>query len=252
MATRADTMRRVRALLAKENAPGTTPEEVSAALALAARLLEREGLTRAALEIEGTAEEAEEETRAFADPLFTASRAATWRTRLGSILAAAFGCAQYRSGASLMLVGKPSDAETVRYLFAYCAREIERLARERCAGEGRTYANNFRIGCTDAIADAIRVEQEAERAAQRAAAAANTRALAVVDSAIAKLAQRTAIAGTHMYANVPGLRKVSVRFNSDPGGRNAGRSAGAGIYPGGRGKGVGLGSGPRGRIGSGS
>lgn len=65
----ADAIRKVKALLSKEGAGGTTPEEVATALALAQRIMEREGLTRAMLEIAGQVQEPEEDIRVFSDPL---------------------------------------------------------------------------------------------------------------------------------------------------------------------------------------
>lgn len=248
-ATREDTLRKVRALLAKEHAPGTTPAEVAAALAMATRLMERDGLTRAALEVDGAAEEPDEDVREFRDPLDAQrGNVASWRGRLAMVLGEHCACQVYQSrGLGLMLVGRPSDADTLRYLFAYCAREIDSLTREHCAGEGRTYANNFRIGCVDAIARAVRAERAAERDAARAAAQTST-ALVLVDRAIQVMDRRLADAQRY------GREKLNLRSRSASAGRadwNArahGSSAGASIYPGG--KRPGIGSGPRGYIGS--
>lgn len=223
------TLRKIKALLAKENAQGTT------ALAMAARLMEREGITKAALELSGVASEPEEQAKAFESPLNenTGKQLATWRIHLGQVITKAFSCATYRSGNELFIVGRPSDADTVRYLFAYCEREIERLAQLHTPGEGRTYANNFRMGCVDAIYLAIRRERESERAAHRAAAGSNSNALIVVNNAIAKMEMKFIEAEIAMYKAVPNLRNsTGSSYRKNASGRNAGLQAGKNIYPG--------------------
>ena len=234
-----DTLRRVKSLLAKEHAPGTTPQEVAAALAMATRLLEREGLTRAALT------DAPEKIELVGEPLDKQRRLSRWRASLGSTLARHFGCSIYQTmGVGLMIVGKPSDAETVRYLYAYCTREIDRLAASHARGRGATYANNFRLGCVCAIANAIRAERDAERDAQRAAAG-TPGALVVLNGAIARMDSAADAAARYARErlNLRQTRATGSRYDSA--GRAAGEAAGASIYPGKR---TGLGSGPRGYL----
>lgn len=243
-----DVMRKIRALLAKEGAHGTTPEEVAASLALAQRLLEREGLTRESLQASGEADEPEETMVKSSEPLFGSRemQASTWRGYLAGVLAQANGCVQYRSGGAYFLVGRPSDIQVIRYLFAYCEREIDRLTRGACVGQGRTYANNFRIGCVDAIHKAIQAERDAERAQQRAAATGG--ALVLLDRAIALRDARVRDADALMRMGTR-VRTGRATFRSDNGARSAGQAAGASIYPG-SGKGARIGAGSL-RLGSG-
>lgn len=233
MSKRDDVLRRVRALLAKEGAEGTTPEEVAASLALAQRLLEREGLTRESLALGGSADaEPEEDMVKCPDPLEgTGGKLAVWKNYLGVILTKENGCAGYRGPDGLILIGRPSDIQVIRYLFAYCAREIDRLAKAYCKGCGATYANNFRLGCVDAIAKAIKTQKDAERAAQRAVVTGS--ALLVLDRAIIAMDQRAKDADAFMRTGVRLRTRTAASVRGDAGARAAGRAAGASIYPGG-------------------
>jgi hypothetical protein len=63
----------------------------------------------------------------------------------------------------LMIIGKPSDAQTVQYLYTYLVSEIERLCASLCWGMGATYENSFRLGAVAAIYQRFteqRTEQE--------------------------------------------------------------------------------------------
>jgi len=221
-------MSKIRALLAKEGAEGTTPQEVATALALAQRLLEREGLTRESLAVESHAEETEEIIKSD-DPLFEAGAKITWKGSLAYSLAKENGVATCWRGTKIMMVGKPSNILVVRYLFAYCEREIQRITARHSRGLGKTWANNFRLGCVEAIRESIRAEKEAERAAQRAAASGS--ALVVLNQAIARMDQQFSDAYAFLRSGTR-LRSVSVNVRTDSSARAAGRVAGASIYPG--------------------
>lgn len=62
--------------------------------------------------------------------------------------------------ACIMGIGDPSDAETARFLIAWLIGEVERLYRESKPdgldrGEGRAWANSFRLGCAGTIASRL-------------------------------------------------------------------------------------------------
>lgn len=239
MGNREDVIRKVRSLLEKEQSSGCTPEEVAAAIAKATRLLEREGLTRAALEIEQQV--TEEEIKIANDPLWQAKeRRSQWRMDLALVLTDHFGCFYFTRASSIMICGKPSNIDTVRYLFAYCEKEIDRLTKENCAGEGKTYSNNFRIGCTEAIDSAIRNEKASERDAQRKNATGNSTALVLVNNAIARLDNEKADSANFAYSKLNFGAAKPMPMTSNDLARMHGRSAGANIYPGaGKGKAIG-------------
>lgn len=51
----------------------------------------------------------------------------------------------------MIIIGKPSDTQTVAYLYCYATGEIDRLAAILCRGRGLAYANSFRLGAAAAI-----------------------------------------------------------------------------------------------------
>ena len=230
-----DVARKIKALLAKEGAAGTTPAEVAVSIALAMRLMEREGITRAMLEMEGVStDEPVELADIFDAPLDgeLGKSLITWKLRLGSVLAHSRGCYNWVRGGAIQLAGRPSDVDAVRYLYAYCAKEISRIAKAHGRGNGKTWNNNFKLGCVDAISQAIENEKHAERAQQREAAAKTAGALVLVNNAIAKIDKRVseakAVAETKLKF---GKGRPGHSYAGDQGARAAGRAAGSSIYP---------------------
>lgn len=207
--------------------------EAAAAIAKAQSLMERHRIDVAMLEIEQV--QPEEEIGQFADPL-DQGHTASWRGRLALVLCRANGCVVYRGHQRLMLVGHPSNASAVRYLYGYCTNEIQRLARKHARGNGRAWRDNFRTGCIDAIDKAIRAERAAMHDELRKAAAervvVDSRALVVVNNAIAKVEQQKADVDAWVDQNMK-LRAARSRAQKYyPTARELGRTHGAGIYPG--------------------
>lgn len=247
------TLRKVRSLLDKQGAGGVTPAEAAASMALAAKLIERDGITDAMLAIDEGVED-HEETKKFSDPLYSPGKSMpTWRGTLGVVLGNVHGCVVYRDTGCLYIIGKPSNAEALRFTYEYCSGEIERISKLNCKGEGRTYANNFRHGCVDAIRAAVCKEmrnarQELKQEAEgRDKITGGNSALVLVHSAIAR------VEGDGHDANLYGKAKLNLRTrnssitNFDYGAHVAGRQAGAGIYGGSKQR---IGSGARGRLSS--
>lgn len=229
-------LRKIKALLAKEGATGTTPEEVAAAIAMATRLLEREGLTRESLSLLGDSSE-EEQPGTDPQPLASGGKVSLWRRRLANCLASSFGCFIYHArikgrASSIVLVGRTSDTQVVRYLFEYCSREIDRLTKANCTGFGKNWSNGYRNGCVDAIFLAIYTEREAERAAQRAACTST--ALVVLEGAIARLDARSKEA--ELSTQIKFGREPKVKNHGSNFARMLGQQDGANIYPGKGGK----------------
>jgi hypothetical protein len=146
-------------------------------------------------------------------------------------------CKCYRSGSELRIIGRPSDASTVRYLFSYVVREIDRLTKEESnlrGNPGRTWCNNFRLGAVHEINRRLEeAAREARAAMKKEADDGDTMgtgtALVLVNNAIAKLDDRTAAVEDY------GKRKLRLRSGSsshsryDAGARAAGKRAGASI-----------------------
>lgn len=159
-------------------------------------------------------------------PLHVAPQLRRWRGQLAMTIAKYNGCKVYRTGGNLKIIGRHSDAETVRYLFAWLERETERLAAEAGRGQGKTWRDNFRIGVVEAIDAKLKAQHEAF--AQQARSSAGTE-LMRVNQALARVEQRTASVERWAKANTKLRSSGSYRQTQDPSARAAGREAGAGL-----------------------
>jgi hypothetical protein len=244
---------RVRKLL--ELAKSDNVNEAGNAAKQAQILMSRHAITEAMVDVEADDDEAMEEIETGL--LHREGRQlATWKGRLGMVMCEVNQCKCYRNGPSLRIIGRPSDATTVRYLFSYVAREIERLCAQEAdlrGNPGRTWRNNFRLGATEEVNRRLREAHKEARAAMKQEAQdgdtlGNGVALVRVNSALAKLDARQEAAEDY-GKRVLKLRKGSgshSRYDSD--GRAAGKRAGASIDLGGAR--AGLGSGERRKLGS--
>src|SRR4029077_4566600 len=152
----------------------TNPHEAALAASRAQEIIDRFKIESISLDLEDkqSAPKPDEPIKDFrADPLDDSGRAETWKYRLASEIAKQNQCKLY-SCRGICIIGRPSDATAVRYLCAWLSREIERLARSHCAGYGRNYFNNFRIGAAETVARRLAEQAEARRAALRAEATA--------------------------------------------------------------------------------
>jgi len=244
-----DILRKVRGLL--KLGESDNPHEAASATAQAARLMEKHAIKAAALELDESQPIEAEPVQDFEEPITHGRKVASWMYRLAVAITKANGCFVWQqTGGKLRIAGTPTGADNVRYLFAYCSREIDRITRQNCRGEGRTYANNYRIGCVAAIAEAIERERESVRTEMRAEAKADpkgTSALVAVNQAIAVVDQGAQDARKFAYKKHKLRQGRGSGYRGNANARGAGKAAGAGIYPGGGGK---LGSGSR-RLGSG-
>jgi hypothetical protein len=232
-------LRKIRALL--KLGESDNPHEAASAVAMAARLMEKHAITSAALEFEKPEAEPAEEVQNFNEPFGGRS---TWHYRLAVVLAKGNGCFIYGSGGALKITGRPSGAETVRYLFAYCTSEIDRITRANTRGEGRTYSNNYRLGMVDTIGKAIKAEREAVRGEMRREAhtSGGDSALVVVDNAIAVIDEQEKEADRYAHKSLRLSSGGSSSYRGNASARGAGQAAGAGVYPGGAGGRVGSGA----------
>lgn len=207
------------------------PAESANALGKAQALMLKHKVDQAMLEVIGEVEE--EEIVTFKDsPLNEEdsgkSQKANWKVRLASVLCQFNGCYLFSSGINIILVGKPSDVDTIRYLYSYCVRQIDHLTSKHCRGQGRTYGNNFRYGCVDAVKKAMQDEQEAVR---QQFGGVSERGLIVVDNTLLKIKEDIKKAERHAKGQF-NLRSSSSSHRGNENARSAGREAGKGIYNG--------------------
>lgn len=170
------------------------PNEAALAAAKAQELIDRYQLTQAMLAIEsGEARRGldDEPIMNFADaPLDSPRQLDRWRVTLAMILARRNACKIWSRGPHLMIVGRPSDAETVRYLYGWLSGEVERLTETRGAGKGRTWRNNFRLGVIDAIARKLKEQERSLARTMRAESRHNPQALMRLNQALSIMTER--------------------------------------------------------------
>lgn len=137
--------------------------EAAQAVAQAQKLMEKHNISQAML-TQLSSEEEEEETRSWEDPLYDSmgTSRSQWRGYLGQTIAKANNSDVWTSGGKIFIVGRGSDVQTVRYLFAYCEKEIDRLSK-RYAGNGKGWINNYKIGCVNAIRDKLKEAKTSAR-----------------------------------------------------------------------------------------
>lgn len=211
-------------------AQSDNPHEAALAAAKAQEIIDRYKLT--GITEESSIPVVEEPIRDFEAPLDgTTGNMARWRVMLASTLAKANQSRVYTwtdaRGKSIKIVGRPSDAETIRYLYQYLTREIERLASLHAKGNGKTWANNFRLGIVDEIGDRLREQREATVHAVKQETA-NTSALVRVDQALAKMEKQAGAVADWMKENLK-LKKTYSQTRYDDSARMAGRRAGKSI-----------------------
>ena len=217
--------------------------ESANAMGHAQRLMAKHNISEAMLSIEADDgdDEAVEDDLLYSDGV---SKLPTWKNWLAGEMASLQQCRVYsthnhrRGGhAKLHIVGRPSDATTLRYLFSYITREIDRLAKAEAdlrGNPGRTWYNNFRLGAVNVIIKRLKeankeARAELKREADAGDSLGNGTALVLVNTAIAKIESRQADADAFCDDNL-NLRKTSgSRSNYDPGARSAGAKAGEGI-----------------------
>lgn len=222
---------KVRKLLRLAESPNAN--EAAAAAAKAQSLIDEHNLSAALLSLDEGAtddEDIEDFSRKGA-PLDEQPVLHRWRLSLASAVARANGCRVYFSGGSIALVGRPSDAETTRYLFGYLAREVERLCDKEGRGCGRTWRNNYRLGVVDTIANKLYAERQKFVSEQRAvaAAAADTQALVRVNQALEVVEKRGKDVSAWMKQNLKLYAGSSSSARYDNSAREAGRKAGRSI-----------------------
>ena len=233
--TRDEAIRKATALLRLAARPGTAGEAAAAA-GLAQDMLDRWNLTRDALNLDGAPEpRAEDEpltdfAAAEAGYLDTTKRLQVWRWMLANKLARLHGCYLWHGrrgdGCSLEIVGRPSQVETVRYLFAWLARETQRLTDQYGRGLGATWRREFSEGCAREIGARMEAQHAATVQAVRQESAPNPCALVCVNRAVARLDDDRASARTLATATYR-LRSSSTSSSRTYNGtaRDAGRRA---------------------------
>jgi len=233
-----EAIQKVAKLLRLSQSPN--PNEAALAASKAQEIIDRFKIESTALNYAANGDaQPDEPIQDFAsDPLDAgAGKISSWSWRLFLALGKANGVKGYSSRlGGIAIVGRASDVSTVRYLYAWLKREVERLAKADCRGHGRTWANNYRIGVVETVAQRLAAQTKqtqqdvvAEIQARQQAEEVKKLALVRVQMAIANIQKREAEAQSWMDVHL-NLRKCSAsRTRFDNSARQAGRAAGHSI-----------------------
>jgi hypothetical protein len=243
-----EVLAKVRKLLALAGNGAATEGEATNAAAAAQRLIAQHRLDVALLDDSATvADSKPEPASGNHEPLERGKKAVHWRGILAEGVAVANGCQVYWNHGNLMIVGAPSDVASVRHLYGWLAREIDRLGADAALGRGRSYGRSWRMGCASRVVERIAEAAAVGKAEARAAAIEAGVALARVDGAIAKVDARMRATEAWLSRHVRLKRATAAPVNGDA--LRDGRAAGDRIKLSGH---TALGRGDAGRLGGGS
>lgn len=142
---------KVRKLLAKANDSAVDEAESAAFAAKAQQIMDRYRIESFMLEKSKEEVEETEEIKDWADPLDPSRRMPSWRVALSQGIAHANGCQVYYSGCGgLNIIGCASDVEMVRYMYAFCVGQVDRMAKA-FKGNGRRWITSWRYGVASTV-----------------------------------------------------------------------------------------------------
>lgn len=202
------------------------------------------------LRLDGQAEEPEEEIEDFTyksalDPVAPGKRnIAGWRINLSSSVARLNNCRIIiTTGYGISLVGRPSQVETVRYLFAMIAVQVTEISEREGKGCGKTWRNNFRLGMVHTINTRLweakrTAEAELRKAAEPVSEIPNNLALVRVNTAIEKLKERDKQVDDFVEKKYGKAKHQGSNVQGDHSAFAAGRAAGHKVNIGGKARGV--------------
>lgn len=228
-------MDQIRKLLRLANS--TSAHEAAVATAKAQELMDRYKITTLAAALSTPTDEPIEDFGAKGAYLddHGSQRLPSWKGRVAMVLAKANQCQVYQTHIgdglkNLSIIGRASDVETVRYLYAFVQKEIEQLVEQHGRGCGQTWRNNFRIGCVEAIADTLKKERAALANTMRAEArVVSANALVRIDRGLAKLEEREHDVQCWVKQNLKLRAGSGSASRHNESARQAGRKAGASI-----------------------
>lgn len=207
--------------------------EAALAAAKAQELIDSYNLSAAMLALDDAEPMADEPIVDFQKagaPLDSQKQQQRWRAQLAVTISRLNGCRIYLHGGDIALVGRPSDAETVRYLFGYLSRQVEILA-SACVGMGKTWRNNFRLGVVETISRKLHEQRKAFE--QEVRHVDNQIALMRVDRALATIKARGETVDSFIKGSLKLRKGAAYRTRVDSSARQAGRIAGQSVQIGG-------------------
>jgi hypothetical protein len=171
-----------RMLLLAEGA--TNEHEAAAAAAMAHKFMLQHDLC-----IEDLGEITEEDTEIFEEEIYETGRMANWRLNLFCGVARAFGCSPLvqsgRRSRALRLVGTKANMGVARSTFEYLVEAVERMAKRKVKGEGRSVISSYKLGVTSTVVSRLRKQaKENAEEVNKTATKAGTELVLVKDAAL--------------------------------------------------------------------
>lgn len=211
-------IQRIQSLLALSRSENVN--EAATAAAMAEAMIAKYRLTMADVRA-GAGQSADQAGEG--EPLMTGARFDVWRVCLGTAIGHHYGCfvvtdGREKGNQSLRIIGLASDVELTRYMFAWIASEVVRLAAPE---KGRRAKNSFVTGAVEAITAAL-------KAAKKQAEEAHT--VAHDGSAAIELASRANAAKQWCNKHIGGSHDSRPRVRFDQQARERGIVAGSGIH----------------------
>lgn len=151
-------------------ASSDNPNEAATAAAQAARLMDEHRISSETL-----AEASDPMVKAeqlYGDPF---KRRSSWKEQLAAVVGSHNGVYVVIISGLITITGRKSDILITRYMFDFCYREIDRITKIECKGQGKSYSNNFRLGCVMSIDRALRADRAQNADAEQAIVLVDTR-----------------------------------------------------------------------------
>ncbi|KKN19844.1 hypothetical protein LCGC14_0941700 [marine sediment metagenome] len=157
------------------------------------------------------------------EPLYAGKRMITWKGSLAKGICDANSCGCYWNNIytesvwlqHLVLVGRQSDIDTVRYLYTIISAQIEAMcvvAMFQNGGGGKTFSNNFKLGTVNTVAKRLN-----EAVQEIVDEYVNTKAMTIINK------DKEDLSGAMSALN---LRKRTVNSRYSESGYDAGKKAG--------------------------
>jgi len=156
-------------------------EEANAALQIANKLIDAHRLSQAELEYEQQEPVTQDEI-----PIYESGRSTLWKSKLSQILSDHYGCTiinlkGYRKN-SYTLIGRKSDMEIVRYMYAWLVLEAERLSHNETKrlnhnkSAGRIFCASYCLGFVNGL------KYQLDESRKQASIGATSQALVKINS----------------------------------------------------------------------
>lgn len=132
-------------------------------------------------------------------------------------------------GRVIKIIGRPSDVNTVRYLYPFFKIQIEEMANRDCVGHSSAYRGQYCAGVIDTLWAKLCASRQQTFTEKRTEMAGNQTALVRVNNAIAKMEKRSEAVDAYIKMNMKLGKGRGGYSRTETGGRREGQRAGQNI-----------------------